>query len=296
LELDLVLLAMLRGEDELLGAQRIAGNSDSPPWAALQPMLSLYRNQIVVDEATDFSPLQLACMVTLCHPRIRSFLACGDFNQRLTRWGTRSFDQLKWVLPDAELREITVSYRQTRQLNELAKAIIRTASGGETRVFLPENVDSEGVAPVLFEGARGHQDRIDWIAGRVREVERSVGQLPSTAIFVNSEPEVMEVANALNAALANDNIRVVPCVRGQAMGQDNDVRVFDIQHIKGLEFEVVFFAAVDRLASLQPDLFDKYLYVGATRAATYFGMTCDDSLPPSIEGLRAMFVPDWKTT
>jgi DNA helicase IV len=77
------------------------------------------------------------------------------------------------------------------------------------------------------------------------------------------------------------------------MGQDNDVRVFDIQHIKGLEFESVFFIGVDRLAALHPKLYDKYLYVGMTRAATYLGVSCDDKLPSSISGLRPMFAKDW---
>ncbi len=77
------------------------------------------------------------------------------------------------------------------------------------------------------------------------------------------------------------------------MGQDNDVRVFDVEHIKGLEFEAVFFIGIDRLASLHPQLFDKYLYVGTTRAATYLGVTCDDVLPAAISTLRSMFVADW---
>jgi DNA helicase IV len=77
------------------------------------------------------------------------------------------------------------------------------------------------------------------------------------------------------------------------MGKENDVRVFDIQHIKGLEFEAVFFVGVDRLASSQPELFDKYLYVGTTRAATYLGMTCDGSLPTALEPLRGMFAEHW---
>ena len=64
--------------------------------------------------------------------------------------------------------------------------------------------------------------------------------------------------------------------------------------IKGLEFEAVFFIAIDRLAALQPELFDKYLYVGTTRAATYLGVTCEDALLPVIEILRPMFTPDWK--
>src|SRR5262245_32763041 len=75
------------------------------------------------------------------------------------------------------------------------------------------------------------------------------------------------------------------------MGQDNDVRVFDVQHIKGLEFEAVFFIAIDRLAALQPELFDKYLYVGTTRADTYLGVTCEDALPPVSETLQPMFTP-----
>ena len=79
------------------------------------------------------------------------------------------------------------------------------------------------------------------------------------------------------------------------MGQESNVRVFDIQHIKGLEFEAVFFVSVDQLAALHPALFDKYLYVGTTRAATYLGVTCDGTLPVALEGLRAHFGQDWQT-
>ncbi len=72
------------------------------------------------------------------------------------------------------------------------------------------------------------------------------------------------------------------------------MRVFDIQHIKGLEFEAVFFIGVDQLAELHPALFDKYLYVGTTRAATYLGVTCDGILPSTIESLRVHFCQDWQ--
>lgn len=293
LELDAILLVILRSASELI-RQRGGASEAASVWSAIEPVRELYRNQIVVDEVADFSPLQVACMAALSHPRLRSFFACGDFHQRLTRWGSRSLDELVSVLPGLDVREIAVTYRQTRQLNELAKAIIRFATGSERGVVLPENVASEGVAPALFEGKNSDgRDRITWIAERVRDIERFVGQLPSTAIFVNSEREVVPLAEALNAVLARDNIRVVPCPKGQAIGQDNDVRVFDVQHIKGLEFEAVFFVGVDELAALQPELFHKYLYVGATRAATYLGVTCEGLLPNSIEGLRAMFVRDW---
>ncbi len=293
LELDVVLLAILRSAGELLASPNVLRDLDSPLWSPLQMVLSHYRNQVLVDEATDFSPLQLACMAALTHPRLRSFFACGDFNQRLTTWGARSQSDLTWVFADLEIREVTVAYRQSQQLNALARAIINTVGGTEQSVSLPQHVDNTGVAPALLEGASEQTQVIDWLAQRIREIERFVGQLPSTAIFVNSENDVAPIAEALNAALEDHNIAVVACREGQAVGQESSVRVFDIQHIKGLEFEAVFFLGLDRLADLTPELFDKYLYVGTTRAATYLGITCESTLPLAITSLREHFTDHW---
>lgn len=295
LELDILLLAILRSANDLLSKQNIARDIDLLVWSSLKPVLDLYKNQILVDEVTDFSPVQIACMAALSQPRISSFFACGDFNQRLTTWGSRSIDQIKWVFPGIDIKEITVSYRQSRQLNDLARAIILAAGGSDQGVTLPAHVDNEGFPPSLLEGESDRALIVDWLAQRIREIERLVRQLPSIAIFVDSESDVQPVADALNAALADENTQVVACSNGQVMGQDNDVRVFDVQHIKGLEFEAVFFIGIDRLATLHPQLFDKYLYVGTTRAATYLGVTCDHELPAAIASLRPMFVPDWNS-
>jgi DNA helicase IV len=118
---------------------------------------------------------------------------------------------------------------------------------------------------------------------------------PSVAILVNSEEDVRWVSDGLNKALANQNIRVVACPNGQVMGQESDVRVFDVQHIKGLEFEAVFFVEIDQLVYNHPKLFDKYLYVGTTRAATYLGITCADrDLPPATAALERLFGESWR--
>lgn len=294
LELDIVLLTILRAAGDLISRPNVQRDIDSPAWASLQPILGHYRNQILVDEATDFSPIQLASMAALAHPRLRSFFACGDFNQRLTTWGARSADDLKWVFADFDIKEITVSYRQSKQLNDLARAMIRAVGGTEHDASLPAHMDSVGVAPALLEHATNAEAIVVWLADRIREIERFVGQLPSTAIFVNTEDDVAPVADALNAALAEHNIQVIACREGQAVGQESNVRVFDIQHIKGLEFEAVFFVGIDQLATLHPALFDKYLYVGTTRAATYLGVTCQGTLPSAIESLRTHFCQDWQ--
>ncbi|TQK04941.1 ATP-binding domain-containing protein [Herbaspirillum sp. SJZ107] len=294
LELDIVLLAILRAAGDLISRANVLRDIDNPAWSSLQPFLGHYRNQILVDEATDFSPVQLACMAALSHPRLRSFFACGDFNQRLTTWGTRSATDLKWVFADFDIKEITVSYRQSKQLNDLARAMIQVVGGTEQNISLPAHVDSAGVAPALKEHAASTDVVVGWLADRIREIERFVGQLPSTAIFVHSEDDVAPLADALNAALVEHNIQVVACREGQVVGQESNVRVFDIQHIKGLEFEAVFFIGIDQLAAKHPALFDKYLYVGTTRAATYLGVACEGTLPTVIESLRTHFGQDWQ--
>jgi len=294
LELDIVMLAILRAAGDLLSRPNVQRDIDSPAWSSLQPILGHYCNQILVDEATDFSPIQLASMAALAHPRLRSFFACGDFNQRLTTWGARSVDDLKWIFADFDIKEITVSYRQSKQLNDLARAMIHAVGGTEQNASLPAHMDSMGVAPALLEYATNAETIVGWLADRIREIERFVDQLPSTAIFVNTEDDVAPVAEALNTALAEHNIQVIACREGQTVGQESNVRVFDIQHIKGLEFEAVFFVSIDQLAKLHPALFDKYLYVGTTRAATYLGVTCKGSLPSAIESLRPHFCQDWQ--
>ena len=158
---------------------------------------------------------------------------------------------------------------------------------------LREGVDNDGVPPVLVEGVSATADLAYWLANRAREIEAFVKSLPSIAVLVMSEAEVEPLAHALSERLANHNIRAVPCRDGQTMGNENDVRVFDIQHIKGLEFEAVFFVGIDRLAAEQPELFDKYMYVGATRAVTYLGMTSQESLPAALDVLGPMFAARW---
>ena len=185
-----------------------------------------------------------------------------------------------------------VTYRHTRQLAELARAI---AGLGDLRsdAELPADVETEGVAPVLAT-AVSRDGEVTWFADRILEIERSVRRLPSIAILVNGEDEVDWVAEALGTALAANNVQVSACPDGKVVGQESAVRVFHVQHIKGLEFEAVFFSRVDRLAAQEPDLFDKFLYVGATRAATYLGITCGTAaLPARMAAISGLFGVDW---
>jgi DNA helicase IV len=233
-------------------------------------------------------------MAALCDSASQSFLACGDFNQRITEWGSRSESDLRWVFPDIDVRSINVSYRHSRQLNEFARRVALLSSPEAPNSQLPQHVDNEGVPPVLAKGLSERTAVATWLADRIVEIERFTGSMPSIAVLVNDEEDVVPVAAVLDAALVDKNIRAVACSRGQTVGQENDVRVFDVQHIKGLEFEAVFFVDVDELARRFPGLFDKYLYVGATRAAYYLGVTTSGpSLPLKLGSLEDAFHERW---
>jgi hypothetical protein len=93
--------------------------------------------------------------------------APSDFNQRLTTWGVRSLDELRWVFPDLELREVTVSHRQSRRLNDLTREIILAVGGTQQIVSLPAQVDSEGFPSVLMEAAADTDFLVNWLADRL---------------------------------------------------------------------------------------------------------------------------------
>jgi hypothetical protein len=294
LELDVVILMMLRTARELLSEPRVARRLPEPAFEYLSDVRDLWASQIVVDEATDFSPIQLAGMAAHCDPALNSFLACGDFNQRTTRWGSRSRDELTWIFQDIEVRQITITYRHSRRLSEFAQKIASLSGDGRPAPSLPKHISNEGVAPVCGFNLADHDARADWLAKRIVEIERLSKQLPTVAVLVASEDEVKPMAEALNSALEDWNLQAIACPEGKFVGQDKDVRVFDVRHIKGLEFEAVFFVGIDHLAECEPDLSDKYLYVGATRAATYLGMTVGGaSFPVRIKDLAREIRADW---
>jgi len=122
-ELDLLVAIHLDAASELLSSARVRGNLSQGNLQVLAPLVAEFRNQVVVDEATDFSPLQLRAMACLTTPGIRSFFACGDFNQRLSRYGVSKRGALEWAVPGIEFREVEIAYRQSKELRLFANKI-----------------------------------------------------------------------------------------------------------------------------------------------------------------------------
>lgn len=294
-ELDLLVAIQLDAASELLGSPRVRGNLSQGNLQVIAPLVAEFRNQVVVDEATDFSPLQLRAMARLATPGIRSFFACGDFNQRLSRHGVSKRGELEWAVPGIEFRQVEIAYRQSKELRLFANKIVELSGGELFETSLDGPRAAEGFAPVAYVSKDGSDGQSRWIAARIIEIDSIHSQLPSIAVFVPDESLVIPVADQLRSALIETNIEVMPCLGGQILGLDRHVRVFAVEHIKGLEFEAAFFHSLQDLATNEPDLFDKFLYVGATRAATFLGLSCADSFPKLLQEATKNLTDRWVT-
>ena len=172
-------------------------------------------------------------MAALCDPLAESLIACGDFNQRITSWGSRSNADLTWVFSDFDIRAINITYRHSRQLNELARSIVLLSTPDAPVAQLPRYVDDEGVEPVLATNLTDNDAVAEWLADRIGEIEQFTHVLPSIAVLVSNEDDVVPLAEALNERLTRQNIRACPCPRGTMAGHENDVRVLTSSILRG---------------------------------------------------------------
>lgn len=245
--------------------------------------------QIFVDEMTDFSPIQISGMFQLSDKNVNSFFAGGDFNQRLTKDGCSNKNDLYWAIGNSlQIKEIKKNYRLSLKLIYLSSVILHEVSD----VDITSNEYTQSPNPIWLKNASDLNDTAIWIVKNIGEIFNRFNDFPSIAVLVGNEADVIPTATALEAK-GNDmdmNLRVEACVHGQSIGTETNVRVFDIHHIKGLEFEAVFFISLDRMFSKNLSDIVRYLYVGATRAANFLGITtAAASLPKNLEQCSSLF-------
>ena len=234
------------------------------------------RPVIGVDEATDFHLIDLLAIHSLSDHEISSVTYSGDIMQRLTDGGIRNWEELKPFIKSFEEKKLVISYRQSPTLLDVATLIYNKATKEEAEYISFMDKDEKEPQPLYFID-EDEEERVDWISKRILEIYKAYGgSIPSIAIFLSKEEKIENFANKLSEVdrLADVDIKVKASNNGQVLGDANTVRVFSIQHIKGLEFEAVFFHNIDEVfkASNQ-GLVLKNLYVGLSRATFYLGVT-----------------------
>ena len=267
------------------------------------PYINAFKNHckpvIGIDEATDFSIIDLIAINSFGHPELSSVTLSGDLMQRMTSDGLTSWQDFTEVIPNSEIKDLKVSYRQSPTLLALAKAIYQKSTGQTANYeSYIEKSDTEP-KPLMFV-SKNEDDKPQWIADRILEIYKAYGEsIPSIAIFLPDENQLESFANKLGGldTLADVGIPVMACRKGQVLGEKTAVRVFSIDVIKGLEFEAVFFHNIDELQNqkLGSDLFLKYLYVGLSRATFYLGLTLSNELSDNISFIADYFDRSGKT-
>jgi hypothetical protein len=248
------------------------------------PYLTAYINNckpvIAIDEATDFSIIDLLAINSFRHPEISSLTLSGDLMQRMTIDGLSKWEDFSSIVPGVERKDLKISYRQSNTLLFLAKLIYEKSTGKKAnyKSFI-ERDDLEPKPLILV--SEDDDEKLDWIAGRIIEIYKAYGDsIPSVAIFLPNENQLDTFASNLGKLdiLSDVGITVKSCRNGEVLGDKNTVRIFSIDKIKGLEFEAVFFHNLDDLQkqNISSDLLLKYLYVGLSRATFYLALTLSE--------------------
>lgn len=254
---------------------------------------------IGIDEASDFSIIDLWAIHSFGHPELSSVTLSGDIMQRMTVDGLSTWDDFSKVVPSTEQKDLQVSYRQSPTLLSLAQTIYEKSTGIKATYRSYIEKDEAEPKPLMLV-SEDEDDKLEWISDRIIEIYKSYGDtIPSIAIFLPDEHQLESFASKLEKidTLADVGILVKACRNGEVLGDKNTVRVFSIDKIKGLEFEAVFFHNLDELQNqhLSNDLLLKYMYVGLSRATFYLGLTLSEELEDDLHFMLDSFDRSGKT-
>ena len=81
--------------------------------------------------------------------------------------------------------------------------------------------------------------------------------------------------------------RCCGCTANDELVAPDSVRIFLLERVKGMEFEVVFFYNIDEVSKNK--LIDQYIYVGLSRATFYMAVASNVIKDPQLVELSERF-------
>jgi len=246
---------------------------------------------VAIDEATDFSALQLACMSMLSNPDFNCITLSGDLMQRMTNVGIQNWKEFELIFPNIIYHTLNNCYRQSYKLLELTKLIYRNSTKQEPLYYSNYEFSVDDPFP-LYIKSENVDDKIEWLANRILDIRENYEEskvTPTIAIFVDEDSVIDLLYEKLTEQDILSNIKIEPCKDGKVLGSGSNFRIFNVKYIKGLEFEAVFFFDIDKIETKFPDILDKILYVGLSRASLYLGVTMQNYFPLSLKYLENEF-------
>ena len=227
---------------------------------------------ILVDEAQDFSSVELKLLMNTTPEKKESVTLAGDFDQQimvgsqLNNWS----EALKHLgLAETATASLKIGYRSTHEIIEVAKAIIG-----------PMSVNQEWSAvrhggPVELFRFQNHGHLVTFLGSALIE---TVLREPTAnvAILTRYGAQADLIYNGLQKA----DVPQLRRVRDQDFSFAPGIEISDIFQVKGLEFDYVVLIDVDEQTFPDDVKARHLLYVGVTRAAHQLWiMTCRDPSP-----------------
>lgn len=222
---------------------------------------------IGIDEATDYSVMDYYMMYSFRHYDYNAVTLCGDIMQGLNTNGIMSWSEVQKVLPKLEVTELKTSYRQIPTLVEMSRSIFFDEQG-ELPPYHSVREKAEGEPQPLVMISDDEDEKIEWMVARLREVYAAYNkEMPSVGVFIPNGESVDRFVRRLRE---EDDLGEIRIESGSETTASRAVKVYELNEVKGMEFEVVFFYDLDK--SLQGDdreMMSRYLYVGISRATSH---------------------------
>lgn len=214
-------------------------------------------DHIVIDEAQDFSPFQVAVLDLFV--KGHSFTILGDLSQGIHAYrGVHQWDEMSLLFKPEHTAyfALTRSYRSTMEIIEFANGILEK---GVQSDLMAVPVFRSGDPVRLIPYGQGEDARVSNLQEALQRL--SVKEYRTVAILTRTLHE----ARVLHQQLAG-NTADLHLIDGSKQAYQGGLSVLPVYLSKGLEFDAVIVADAD-LDHYGPKPWDaKLMYVGCTRA------------------------------
>lgn len=210
-------------------------------------------DHVVIDEAQDFSPLQVAVLDRFV--KGHSFTVLGDLSQGIHYYrGIRNWEEMQSLFAEEDTAyfALTRSYRSTMEIITYANEILQRGVGADL-LAVPVFRSAEPVMVLSFNP----EERLTKISAALDRVLE--GPYRTAALLTRTLQEAEELHHALSGKGRELNL-----IDGRSSEYQGGISVLPAYLSKGLEFDAVI--AVDVDTDHYQDSDAKLLYVACTRA------------------------------
>jgi len=229
-------------------------------------------DHVVIDEAQDFSPVQIEVLKAYC-PSL-SFTILGDLSQSIhTYQGITNWNAFLDLFPaeKADFYQLEVSYRSTMEIIEFANSVIQQFEG-----FSQAKPVFRSGEPVIVTKV----DRSQWTAQVVAAVRSLKAEVHTVAVVCRTEEDSRICHQALDTAGLTAQL-----IDASQREYHGGISVLPVYLTKGLEFDAVLMVGVDEENYGKTPLSAKLLYVGCTRALHKLWLQYAGPISPLVEAV-----------